>query len=184
MSDLFPIHGDGFLLRQPQAADARPLADIEFDVKVKRYLNIPSKTKDEWIEAFDPQTFTAICVEVQGNVAGRASISRYRPGLKGYAELAIVIGCPWWGHGLGAKIAHSLVELAFIRCNAKGIVGIVHPKHQASIGLLMSLGFRKRGTVINPSEEWQRGHLIYRLPNRSFEATASGKPASAPQLKR
>ena len=92
MSDYFPIQGDGFILREPQTVDARSLADIEFDPNVKHYLNLPSLTKEKWIETFDPRAFAAVCVEVQSNVAGRASINRYRQGRKGYAELAVVIG--------------------------------------------------------------------------------------------
>ena len=166
MSDYFPIQADGFILREPQTVDARSLADIEFDPNVKHYLNLPSLTKEKWIETFDTRAFASVCVEVQSNVAGRASINRYRQGRKGYAELAVVIGRPWWGSGLGVRVARSLIELAFTRLHAKGVVGVVHPEHRASIALLLSLGFRKRGTVVNPSKEWQRGHLIYRLPNR------------------
>ena len=175
MSNPFPFQGDGFVLRAPQKADARSLADIEFDPNVKRYLSLPELTKDRWVEAFDPETVTALCVEARGKVAGRASISRYRQGRKGYAELSIVIGRPWWGSGLGTRVGQSLVELAFTCFHAKGIVGVVHPEHRASIALLVSLGFRRRGAVVNPPKEWQSGHLIYRLPNRG----ACVIPASA-----
>ena len=166
MSDLFPFQGDGFILREAQKADARSLADIEFDPNVKRYLNLPKLGKDKWIETFHPGDVAAICVEVQGKVAGRASINPYRRGRKGYAELAVVIGHAWWGSGLGTRVARLLVELAFTRLHVKGMIGVVHPEHRASITLLLSLGFRRRGVVVNPPKKWQCGHLIYRLPNR------------------
>ena len=40
-----PIQGDGFLLREFATADALPLAAIEFDPAVKKYLAIPNRNK-------------------------------------------------------------------------------------------------------------------------------------------
>lgn len=164
MPTFLPFECDGFLLRELRSRDAPALADIEFDPGVKRFLSLPELSQEEWIKKFDASSYDGLAVEVEGQLAGRGSLLRYRAGRKGYAEIAVVIGRAWWGKGLGRRVAKALIEIAFFYKKAKGVVGVVHPEHQASIALLCDLGFRKRGVVQNPSKPGQSGHLIYRLP--------------------
>ena len=93
-------------------------------------------------------------------------LSRF--GKKGTAELRIVIGKKFWGQAVGAKVAQLLIEAAFDQLHAKVIVGVVHPKHTASIRLLRSFHFRRRGAVFQSNDSWQIGHLIYRLTERAY----------------
>ncbi|MFM9969639.1 MAG: GNAT family N-acetyltransferase [Burkholderiales bacterium] len=155
-----PIEGNGFSLRDYVAADIRALADIEFDPQVKRYLAIPKLSKDEWIKTFNPDTATGwAVVDDNGTLAGRASLTRAKR--KGHAELAVVISKAFWGQGLGTKVAKLLVATAFNDLEAKSLISIVHPENRASLRLVRSLGFRRRGVFIE--DTWQDGHYIYRL---------------------
>ena len=59
--DLVPVSqpktGDGFMLRPFALEDAGPLAEIEFDPDVKRFLALPRKDKASWIKSFDPASY-------------------------------------------------------------------------------------------------------------------------------
>ena len=169
---LLPKSGDSFLLRSFTRKDAVHLAEIEFNPEVKQFLAIPKKSKPQWIENFDPESYGGWAIDVDGALAGRGSI--LRGSHRGDGELAIVIGRPFWGMQLGRKVAAMLIQAAFDELKAKGLVGIVHPSNHASIALLRAFKFRRRGIVAS-SEHGQEGHFIYRLSrgtyNLSFQET-------------
>lgn len=179
---LLPKNGEDFALRSFTREDAERLADIEFDAEVKRFLARPKKDKPQWIREFDPDSYDGWAVDLDGVLAGRASILRGKRRRDG--ELAIVIGRPFWGLRLGRKVAAMLIQAAFDELNAKALVAVVHPENQASILLLRAFKFRRRGIVVAPAEHWQQGHFIYRLPrgayNRRLQADAKVPPATGP----
>ena len=164
-----PIQGNGFTLRKFVATDAQALAEIEFDPKAKQFLAIPSKSRQKWIEHVRRIGIDGWAVEIQdGQFAGTASITRATPRRTGVAEIRIVLGRQFWGHGLGIKVAELLVSIAFVQLSAKAIVGVVNPENRASLKILRSLHFRRRGVVSNAFPAWQAGHLIYRLTRRAY----------------
>ena len=169
MAIQLPRQGAGFLLRAPTRADADAIADIEFDPEVKGFLAIPTRRKADWVASFSPDSFRGWIIEADGEVAGRASISRAKR--RGDGELEIVIGKKFFGRRLGRAVATMLVEMAFAELRAKALVGVVHPGHAASIALLRSLKFRRRG-VHAGGPDWQDGHLVYRLSRGVHEGTA------------
>lgn len=145
MALTLPKHGDGFLLRDFVAGDAEPLAKIEYDPEVKKYLAVPAKDRAEWIRAFAPDLVRGWAIEVtpEGVLAGRASISRACAA--GEGQLEIVIAKSFGGRKLGRKVAQILIPAAFEELNAVAVVGVVHPEHRASLELLASWGFAYRG---------------------------------------
>ena len=164
-----PKRGDGFTLRPFALEDAVPLAEVEFDIEVKRFLALPKNDKARWIETFDPATYggwVAWAVDVGGVLAGRASLHRAKR--RGDCELVIVIARSFWGLRLGRKLAAALIHAAFEEFDAKALVAEVHPDNRASIALLRAFKFRRRGIVNAPPEHWQRGHLVYRLSRGSY----------------
>lgn len=162
-----PIQGNGFVLREFVAADAHALADIEFDPEVKRFLAVPNKPKEKWIEDVCRIGIRGWVIEAQdGQFTGTASLSRARR--KGDAEIRIVIGKQFWERRLGSSVAELLVSVAFEQLSAKAIVGVVHPENLASLRLLRALHFRRRGVMHEASEPWQVGHLVYRLTKRAY----------------
>lgn len=169
MAIQLPRQGAGFLLRAPTHADADAIADIEFDPEVKGFLALPAKPKADWVASFSPDLFGGWIIEVDGEVAGRASISKAKR--RGDGELIVVVGKRFLGRKLGRAVAAMLIEMAFAELRAKALVGVVHPDHAASIALLRSLKFRRRG-VHAGGPDWQDGHLIYRLSRGVHEGAA------------
>ncbi len=178
-----PKHGDGFVLRSFTPADAELLAEIEFDREVKRYLAVPEKDKQQWIQEFSHELGYGWAVEAShdGTLAGRASISRSAK--KGEGELVIVISKAFWGYKLGRKVAALLIPAAFKELEAKALVAIVHPENQASLDLLKFWKFKYCGTNKTPAKPWQKGHLVFRLTreayNHSVKATGASKSVPA-----
>ncbi len=167
MSILLPKKGEGFTLRSFTREDPERLAEIEFDVEVKQFLALPKKDKPRWIKEFDPDLYGGWAIDVDGVLVGRASIL---PGnRRGDGELAIVIGRPFWGAGLGRKVTTMLIQTAFDELSAKALVAVVHPNNQRSIALLRAFKFRRRGIVVAPAEpSWQQGHFVYRMSKGMF----------------
>lgn len=178
--------GDGLTLRPFCEDDAADLAAVEFDVEVKRYLTLPATNKADWISSFEPAEYggwRAWAVEVDGVLAGRASLLRRRLSRLGDLELAIVIARPYWAAGLGQKAAAMLIQTAFEEYGAKAILADVHPENRASIALVRAFKFRRRGLV--PLGHWQHGHFAYRLSRGAYNKSAQGRqPTPAPGLQR
>lgn len=117
-------------------------------------------SKEEWLTQAKIDTMRGWAVEAipSRKFCGRACISRAQSFEKGIAELEIVIAKPYWGRKLGREIAIALLELAFSKLGAKGIVGEVHPSNQASIALLEHFGF-------NPLRASDKKPMVYYFLN-------------------
>ena len=177
MPPTFPVIGTGFILRNFVSADAESLSAIETDLEVKQFLDFPL-TREEWLKKFRPDEFSGWAVDVDGVLAGRASLLRIRGKRNGYRELVIVIGRPYWGARLGRKVAKELIAFAFRHDNINGFVACVHPEHKASMALLRQFKFRYRGVAKEIDSNCQAGNIIFRLSrgayNSSIKPTASG----------
>lgn len=153
-------------MREFTREDAERLAEIEFDDDVKRFLSLPKMEKKQWIEKFDAEAYGGWAVDVNGILAGRASLLRSKR--RGDGELAIVISRAFWGANLGRKVAALLIQAAFEELDAKALVAKVHPDHKASIALLRSFKFRRCGVVATATEQWQQGHYVYRMSRGAY----------------
>jgi RimJ/RimL family protein N-acetyltransferase len=152
------------LLRDFVEQDAEPLADIEYDPVVKKYFGDgPLKgPRVDWVRkvASDPEALRGWAIEAlpERVVAGRASISRPSvPAKPGTLELQIVIATPYWGRGLGRRVATALIQYAFSDKRVVAVVAAAHPENQASLALLDAFNFV--GTGLKDKNE----HLIYEL---------------------
>jgi RimJ/RimL family protein N-acetyltransferase len=159
---LLPIIS-GVILRRFKVEDAVPLADIEYDPVVKKYMAIPKLQKQAWVASFpkgmERNVMFAIVARPEGTLAGRATICATDG--DGKRELQIVIGRAFWGRRFGRLVAQVLIPLAFDVLKAPSVTGIVHPENKPSIAILESWHFRRVGTHTN--QDWQEGHLIYEL---------------------
>lgn len=163
MSISLPKYSDGILLRDFKKDDAEHLAKIEYDPEVKKYLSIPSKQRNEWIQEFSPAIMTG-CVVValpEQMISGHTSITRTE--FPGKGELRIVIAKNFWGRGLGKKAAKLMITAAFEELHAQSVIATVHPENRASLHLIKSLGFIFCRTKEADFNHWQFGHLIYEL---------------------
>lgn len=57
-------------------------------------------------------------------------------------EIAYRLAHDQWGKGLASEVANVVLEHGFSICNIEQIVGIVSPRHQASIRVLEKIGFQ------------------------------------------
>lgn len=183
MPAALPKIGEGFTVRDFTREDAEALASIEFDADVKRFLALPKLEKAQWVKKFDPDTYGGWAIDVDGVLAGRASI--LRGSRRGDGELAIVISRAFWGEKLGRKVARVLIQMAFEEMNATALLAKVHPENKASIALLRAFKFHRRGVLDESPESWQLGHFVYRLSRRSYNTSTQGRqPLATPGLQR
>ena len=141
---VLPKNSDGILLREFRFDDAEPLAEIEYDLNVKRYIAVPSRERTEWLRDFSPGLIRGCAIEAipEQVLAGRASISR--TGTQGEGELEIVIARRFWGQRLGRKTVALLIPAAFEEMSATSVIAVIHPDNQASLKLIQSQAVEKR----------------------------------------
>ena len=152
------------ILRNFVKEDAEPLADIEYDTIVKKYVGVGvlKDPRADWVRkvASDPEAMRGWVIEAlpERVVAGRASISRPSfPAQPGTRELQIVIATPYWGRGLGRQVATALIQYAFSDQRVVAVVAAAHPENQASHALLDAFNF------IDTGLKDKNEHLIFEL---------------------
>ena len=76
-----------------------------------------------------------------------------------------------WGNGLATEVAERVVDHGFANCNIDSIVGIVSPRHAASIRVLEKLGFHS--FIETRYNGWDV--RVYRLNRPGTEKTEAGQ---------
>ncbi|WP_018143537.1 GNAT family N-acetyltransferase [Alloscardovia criceti] len=102
-----------------------------------------------WVNAHTPRDqFPVVVVEVEGTVAGFASLSRFhpRPGYDGVVEVSYYIGSQWQGHGFGHAVLDWLESAARERGYRK-LIGIIFADNMGSIALMNKHGFIQYGLL-------------------------------------
>ena len=150
------------LLRDFVKEDAEPLADIEYDPIVKKFVGVLKGPRADWVRkvASDPEAMRGWAIEAlpERVVAGRASMSEPNaPKQPGTLELQIVIATPFWGRGLGRQVATALIQYAFSDQRVVAVVAAAHPENQASHALLDAFNF------IDTGLKDKNEHLIFEL---------------------
>lgn len=72
----------------------------------------------------------------------------------GDAEIAWVIGQQWQGRGLAKEAAALLVRELATR-GVRGIVAHIHPQHETSKRIALSLGMRPTATIVDGEIRWE-----------------------------
>lgn len=101
-----------------------------------------------WLAAHTGQ-HPLVVAEVQGTVAGYASLSPYRP-MPAYdstAELSLYIHPDYQRRGLGRALAEHILALARADARLHLVVSVITASHTVSIALHEKLGFRRCGTL-------------------------------------
>ena len=144
--------GAAVLIRPIDAADLPLLREfvqaLSPETKYKRYLS-PRTPADEEMRrwaAIDPShEYSLVAVDHDGGdeLLGEA---RYVSESAGEAEIAIVIGDRWQGHGLGRELITRLISAA--RCNGLlRLTGLALSTNKAVLTLAKKLGFRLSKTA-------------------------------------
>lgn len=110
------------------------------------------KTLEErkrWFEEHNVGNHPLIVAEVDGRVAGYASLSPYRP-KEAYAstvELSIYIGEGYRGQGVATTLMGEILEMAKEDENTHLVVSVITGENEASVKLHEKYGFTYCGTV-------------------------------------
>lgn len=106
-----------------------------------------------------------IVAEVQGTVAGYASLSPYRP-MPAYdstAELSLYIHPDYQRRGLGRALAEHILALARADARLHLVVSVITASHTVSIALHEKLGFRRCGTLHEAGYKFGTFHDVVHL---------------------
>lgn len=133
------------MIRPFQDSDIPVIADIEYDPITKKYVDIPSRIKEEWLHdarrTLDFRGWVIVALP-ENEVAGRVCLSETEDKSAGVVELEIIISKRFWGKALGRKVASLMIQAAFNELKAKTVRADVHPDNAASLALLNAFGFR------------------------------------------
>jgi RimJ/RimL family protein N-acetyltransferase len=154
------------LIREYEESDIPRIAEIEFDPITKKYVGLPSRTKEEWLADANLELLHGwVVVALPENiVAGRVCLNRAKNSAPGVAEFEIIIAKEFWGRKLGRAAASLMLAAAFEELNAKAILAEVHPENEASLALLKEYGF----TYLCESEK--KPMHIYEVKRSAFGA--------------
>jgi phosphinothricin acetyltransferase len=127
----------------------------------------PVKVEDRraWFLEHDSEKYPIFVAEVDGRVVGWCSLSAYRPGrtaLRFTAEISYYVESA--SHRQG--IATALIKHAIAACperQIKNILAIVLERNEASIRLLVNMGWQKWGYLprVADFDGEECGHLYY-----------------------
>lgn len=101
----------------------------------------------EWVYSHNPRDqYPVVVIEVDGKVAGFASLSRYhaRAGYSGITEFSYYVDRDYAGQGLGTMLVDWLVKAA-TRIGFRIAVGVVFADNAGSTALMRKFGFTRYG---------------------------------------
>lgn len=109
-----------------------------------------------------------VVAEVQGVVAGYASLSPYRP-MPAYdstAEFSLYIHPDYQRRGLGRALAEHVLALARADARLHMVVSVITASHAVSLALHEKLGFRLCGTLHEAGYKFGAYHDVVHLELR------------------
>lgn len=141
---------DGITIRRATPEDASAIAEIYNQGIIERIATFEAEPRTPeamraWIAEHD-ERHPALVVEVDGRVAGWASISTYRPRAcyAGIGEYSIYIDRAARDRGLGKVLLQALIDEAERQGYWK-LLSRIFPENVASLKLCDALGFRRVG---------------------------------------
>jgi len=160
------------LLRPWVPADETPMAAINRDPEVTRYLNRP--VDEPAVEAFFADMtghwarhgfgFYAVELREQGRFIGfvGAAYPAYLPELDRRPELGWRLARDFWGRGLAGEAAAAARDDAFGRLGLAELISVIHPANARSRSVAGRLGMAVERRVHNPHidrdvEVWRLG---------------------------
>lgn len=91
-------------------------------------------------------------------------------------EVAYRLAQDQWGNGFASEAANIVLDHGFSACNIKSIVGIVSPRHEASIRVLEKSGFQSFSETLYSGWDVR----VYRLSDHDWKSyNTSLQPTSA-----
>jgi len=152
---------DRLRLRRWLARDEAPMAAINRDPEVARYLNRP--TDEAAVAAFFGDVaahwerygygFYAVDVlEAEERFIGFAGLSHpaFIPAVADRPELGWRLARSAWGAGLATEAATAVLREGFDRLGLNELIAVIHPENERSRRVATKLGMRPECRVHNP----------------------------------
>jgi RimJ/RimL family protein N-acetyltransferase len=149
-------------LRGWEAADEAPMAAINRDPEVTRYLNRPvdedavaaffALMTGHWVEhGFGPYALEERDGENAGRFIGFVGIAypAYLPEVATRPELGWRLARAAWGRGLASEAARAVRDHAFADLGFEELIAVIHPDNARSQRLAAGLGMALEGHVYN-----------------------------------
>ncbi|MDH6577374.1 GNAT family N-acetyltransferase [Kitasatospora sp. MAP5-34] len=146
------IHTPRLLLRRWTDYDLAPMADINADPEVMRWigdgsvrdLDQTAEAIERWEEEWDEEGFGFFAIELlaSGELAGFAglSVSEPLPGLPSEVEIGWRLGRQFWGQGYASEAAHAALEFALEDRGLDRVISIARVGNDASENVMRKLG--------------------------------------------
>jgi RimJ/RimL family protein N-acetyltransferase len=159
----FGLRTERLVLREWRDDDAEPMADINRDPEVTRFLNRGSDEEgvaafaawlaDHWARfGLGPLAIEGRTGELGGRLLGFAGVAypEFVPELAARPELGWRLGRFAWGQGLATEAAGAARDDAFARLSMPELISIINPGNARSVRVATKLGMVREGTVFNP----------------------------------
>jgi len=150
------------VLRRWRAEDAGPLAAINADPEVMRWIGTGAvRDADQTraaIEAFERQWdengFGIFAVEVRATreLAGITGLAvpHFLPEVMPAVEIAWRLGKPFWDKGIATEAARAALDFGLTGCGLDRIIAIVQTGNDASERIMRKLGMRLERETTDP----------------------------------
>lgn len=142
------------LIRKAELKDLKELTDIyNFEVlNGVATFDLEPKTLEErkvWFDNHSSSRHPLIVAEIEGCVAGYASLSTYREkeAYKSTAELSVYIGDKFRGQGVATKLMERILEMAREEQSLHTVVSVITAGNEVSAHLHKKFGFEYCGTM-------------------------------------
>jgi RimJ/RimL family protein N-acetyltransferase len=152
MGAMIEIRTPRLLLRRWHDDDLAPMADINADPRVMRWVDDGSvrdveHTAEEierWEEEWDEEGFGLFAVELlaSGELIGCTGLSvpDFLPGVSADAAISWRLGPPFWGQGYASEAAHATLEFALQDRGLGRVISISRAGDDASENVIRKLG--------------------------------------------
>lgn len=145
-----PAQFENFCIRDWTSSDAEALADIEYDVEIKKYFELPVLPKKQFISEFNPELIRGWAIEYKPSnaLAGTIDFSSYcDSGNK--KEIRIFLSADYQEKGIGKTAVKYSVERILEAGWVQSVIGVVHPNNEAGQALMKALDF----TLVGKSKD-------------------------------
>ncbi|MFJ6752592.1 MULTISPECIES: GNAT family N-acetyltransferase [unclassified Streptomyces] len=162
------IHTPRLLLRRWRDDDLAPMADINADPQVMRWigdgavldLDGTAEAIERWEEEWDDEGFGLFAVELlaSGELAGFAGLSvpEYLPDALADIEISWRFGRQFWGQGYASEAAQAVLEFALQDRGLDRVIAIDRLGNEASENVMRKLGMDFERETADP----KYGHAL------------------------
>jgi RimJ/RimL family protein N-acetyltransferase len=156
------IHTPRLLLRRWTDDDLAPLAEINADPEVMRWIGDGSvrdleqtaEAIERWEDEWDEEGFGLFAVELlaSGELAGFTGLSvpTFLPEVLPAVEIGWRLGTQFWGQGYASEAAHAALEFALEDRGLDRVVSIARVGNDASENVMRKLGMTPERVTTHP----------------------------------